>query len=114
MTRRPDVIDFDHQNEIVRDPDLARHFQASADRRHIPYTAVQAAVAVERNGACFQRPVTLGFASLVHDIPPSSSALARSLATLGSDGLTYPHNTRGGLAEREIDRLNTRVRVSVC
>src|SRR5665213_1124760 len=67
VTRRLYVIDLDHQHELVRNTDLARHFQACADRRQMSYAAVEAADAVEHDGPHFQRAVALNLSSLLHD-----------------------------------------------
>ena len=71
-----DVIALDHQHEVVWNADLARHFQARAGGGNVAHTAVEAASAVERDGArlegavartpasvCF---VSLFFASFFH------------------------------------------------
>src|SRR5450830_1425154 len=110
-----EVIGVDHQHELVRNADLARHFQAGADRRQIAHAAVDAGGAVEANAPRFQRAVAQHFAFLVHQHPPSLSAPASppgaALPMLGQTTEQRIEDMRDPLADGETDRLNTDVRV---
>src|SRR6185437_3476970 len=68
VARRLDVIDLDHQHEFVRNADLARNFQASTDRRQVAHPAIENRSPVDCDAAGLQRAMTLGLASLVHEI----------------------------------------------
>src|SRR5476651_1223404 len=115
MARLLEVIDLDHQYEVVRNADLARHFQQGAGRRQVAHAAVDAAGAVEGDTSRFQRAVTRGFALLIHDQPPSGSVAG--VPCWHGQPMRAPvrrfdrYNTyrRGALADNETDHLNTNV-----
>jgi len=66
VARLFELVVADHENEIVRNTDLAAHFETGTYPRHIPYAAIDTAGPVKADTAGLEGAPALGFSSFFH------------------------------------------------
>jgi hypothetical protein len=119
MARQRELIGPDPQNELIRNANLTCHFQVSASGRQIAHPAidpvilVKAAIAVEPDETRFRQTAARDLASLVHAILLRDWH-SRTSAQPAGVWIRRSKHMRARLADREIDRLITKVPVEIC